>query len=212
MIFLKLPLLFSINCLASFNEQFFLIITNALLTEPFAASALYMNPFLIKKTSTLKVKAFKKGCTPSDIITSKYELVKLGKGVESRFFKGKFGSTPNYLSITPDKISKIDQFQLEDIKTVPTHYALLLIGSVNIKKAGEYIFYCGSNDGSKLYADNTLLIDNDGGHGYQEKYGKIKLDEGVHKIEVRYFHKPVLKPPIKNLCKFHANKFGTITF
>ena len=156
-------------------------------TEPIAASALYMNPFLIKKTSTLKVKAFKKGCIPSDIITSMYELVKLGKGIESRFYKGKFGGTPNYLSITPDKISKIDQFQLEDIKTVPTHYALLLIGSVNIKKAGEYIFYCGSNDGSKLYADNTLLIDNDGGHGYQEKYGKIKLDEGVHKIEVRYF-------------------------
>ncbi|VAX17974.1 beta-galactosidase [hydrothermal vent metagenome] len=156
-------------------------------TEPNAGSALYINPFLIKRTSTLKVKAFKEGCIPSDIITSMYELVKLGEGVEVRFYKGKFGATPNYLSMTPDKISKTDQFQLEDIELVPTHYALLLIGAVNINKAGEYVFYCGSNDGSKLYVDNTLLIDNDGGHGYQEKYGKINLDEGVHKIEVRYF-------------------------
>lgn len=156
-------------------------------TEPTAVSMLYTYPFNIKKTSALKVKAFKEGCIPSSVISSMYKLVKLGKGVESRFYKGKFGATPNYLSLTTDKISKIDQFQLEDIKQVPTHYALLLIGSVNIKKAGEYIFYCGSNDGSKLYLDNTLVIDNDGGHGYQEKYGKINLDKGVHKIEVRYF-------------------------
>ena len=156
-------------------------------TEPTAASALYTNSFLIKETSTLKVKSFKDGCIPSDMITSMYELVKLGKGVESHFYKGKFGATPNYLSMTPDKISKIDQFHLEDIKNVPTHYALLLIGSINIEKAGEYIYYCGSNDGSKLYVDNTLLIDNDGGHGYQEKYGKINLSKGQHKIEVRYF-------------------------
>ncbi len=156
-------------------------------TIPTDASILYSKPFLIKKSSTLNVKAYKEGCKPSNIVSSMYEYVKLGKGVESRFYKGKFGATPNYLSLTPDKISKIDQFQLEDIKQVPTHYALLLIGSVNIKKAGEYILYCGSNDGSKLYVDNTLLIDNDGGHGYQEKYGKINLDEGVHKIEVRYF-------------------------
>jgi len=89
--------------------------------------------------------------------------------------------------MTPDKVSKIGRFRLEDIKSVPTHYALLLIGSVNVEKSGEYVFYCGSNDGTKLYVDNKLLIDNDGGHGYQEKYGKIKLNKGVHKIEVRYF-------------------------
>jgi len=156
-------------------------------TEPIASSALYTNPFLIKKASILNVKAFKERCKPSNIITSSYELIKLGKGIESRFYKGSFGATPNYLSMTPDKINKIDQFQLEDIKSVPTHYALLLIGSVNIGEIGEYVFYCGSNDGTKLYVDNVLLIDNDGGHGYLEEYGKIKLDEGVHKIEVRYF-------------------------
>jgi beta-galactosidase len=156
-------------------------------TEPIATSTLYTNPFLIKKTSTLNVKAFREGCKPSNVDTSSYELVHLGEGVESRFYKGSFNTTPNYLSMIPDKISKKDQFQLDNIKSVPTHYALLFIGSVNIKKVGEYVFYSGSNDGSKLYVDNTLLIDNDGGHGYLEKYGKIKLNEGVHKIELRYF-------------------------
>ena len=156
-------------------------------TEPNASSALYSKPLLIEKTLTLKVKAFKDGCIPSNVITSKYESVKPGKGIESRFYKGKFNSTPNYLILTPDKISKIDRFQLEDINSVPTHYALLLIGSVKVSKAGEYVFYCGSNDGTKLYVDNTLVVDNDGGHGYQEKYGKINLNKGVHKIEVRYF-------------------------
>ena len=92
---------------------------------------------------------------------------------------GKFGSTPNYLTLTTDKIVTINQFHLEDIENVSSHYALLLIGSLHIKVTGEYTFYCGSNDGSKLYIGDKLVVDNDGGHGYQEK--------GEYKIEVRYF-------------------------
>jgi hypothetical protein len=156
-------------------------------SEPVETSLLYKNPIEKRETSTILVRAFKKGHKPSEIISSKYEKVNLGKGVEYRYYIGKFESTPNYLNLTPDKIKNIDQFRLEDIENVSSHYALLLIGSIDIKIAGEYTFYSGSNDGTKLYIGDVLLIDNDGGHGYQEKYGKIKLDKGQHKIEVRYF-------------------------
>ncbi|VAX26294.1 beta-galactosidase [hydrothermal vent metagenome] len=158
-------------------------------SEPTEISLLYDNPFYIKETSTLNVRAFKKEYKSSEMINSEYEKVKLGNGVEYRYYTGKFEGTPNYLTLTADKIMTIDQFRLENIENVPSHYALLLIGSLHIKVAGEYTFYCGSNDGSKLYIGDKLLVDNDGGHGYQEKEGTINLDKGVHKIEVRYFQK-----------------------
>ncbi len=156
-------------------------------SEPTLTSLLYNKSLNIIKTATIKVRAFKKNHKPSETISSKYEKVKLGRGVEYRFYKGKFESTPNYLNLTADEIVIMDQFRLDDIENVPSHYALLLLGSINIAVDGEYTFYCGSNDGSKLYIGDKLLIDNDGGHGYQEKYGKINLDKGTHKIEVRYF-------------------------
>jgi hypothetical protein len=62
-----------------------------------------------------------------------------------------------------------------------------MIGFVTIKKAGDYTFYCGSNDGSKLYIDNKPLIDNDDYHGFVEVSENIYLTEGIHPIEVRYF-------------------------
>lgn len=156
-------------------------------SEPIASSMLYHNSIEIKETATLNVRAFKKGHKPSEIVSSKYEKVQLEKGVQYRYYVGRFGGTPNYLDLTPDKILTIEQFRLENIEDVPSHYALLLISSINIEVPGEYTFYSGSNDGTKLYIGDVLLIDNDGGHGYQEKYGKINLDNGVHKIEVRYF-------------------------
>ena len=35
--------------------------------------------------------------------------------------------------------------------------SLLMIGFLKIDKSGKYTLYCGSNDGSKLYLDNTLI-------------------------------------------------------
>ncbi|NOX65949.1 MAG: hypothetical protein GXO85_09170, partial [Chlorobi bacterium] len=122
-----------------------------------------------------------------EVISSKYEKVKLGKGIQYRYYIGNWGRTPNFIELTADKTGTIGQFRLEEVETNKKNYALLLIASVNIKEPGEYTFYSGSNDGTKLYIGDVLLIDNDGGHGYHEKYGKINLSKGVHKIEVRYF-------------------------
>ena len=51
-----------------------------------------------------------------------------------------------------------------------------------------YEFFIQSNDGTKLFIDNRLVIDHDGPHGADiEKTGKIKLSEGMHPIRLNYF-------------------------
>ena len=50
-----------------------------------------------------------------------------------------------------------------------------------------YTFYLMSNDGSKLFIDDKLVINFDGMHGFSTKTGKIKLTKGIHKIRIEYF-------------------------
>ena len=79
------------------------------------------------------------------------------------------------------------KFSYDDIENSGTYFALVLHGFINITREGEYTFYSGSNDGSKLLIDHKELINNDGNHGYIEKSGKIYLEKGEHLIEVRYY-------------------------
>jgi hypothetical protein len=58
---------------------------------------------------------------------------------------------------------------------------------IEITGAALYTFYLSSNDGSKLYIDGELIIDNDGLHGALEKQGMVKLSRGKHALRITYF-------------------------
>ncbi|SMF74018.1 PA14 domain-containing protein [Pseudobacteriovorax antillogorgiicola] len=59
-----------------------------------------------------------------------------------------------------------------------------------IPKSGEYEFILNSDDGSKLYIDNVLVIDNDGQHATTRKSAILILNEGLHQVRVDYFQGP----------------------
>jgi hypothetical protein len=52
---------------------------------------------------------------------------------------------------------------------------------------GTYTFYTRSDDGSQLLIGNTLVVNNDGLHGPEERSGSIGLKAGKHAITVTYF-------------------------
>jgi hypothetical protein len=59
-------------------------------------------------------------------------------------------------------------------------------GSFTVSTNGPYAFRLHSDDGSYLYIDDQLVIDNDGKHAPLSRYGTILLDVGEHRIKVRY--------------------------
>jgi len=61
-------------------------------------------------------------------------------------------------------------------------------GYIDIPSAGTYTFYLNSDDGSKMWIDNSLLVDNDGSHAVVEVSASTTLTKGMHKIEVGYFN------------------------
>lgn len=60
-------------------------------------------------------------------------------------------------------------------------------GILQVPKAGKYMFYTESDDGSRLYVDGKLVVDNGGLHIPEEKNGEMELGAGPHPIRIDFF-------------------------
>lgn len=69
-------------------------------------------------------------------------------------------------------------------------FAIDYTGRFWIESPGDYTFSLLSDDGSKLYIDDQVIIDNDGVHPPLEKRGDVSLSGGIHSIRVSYFQGP----------------------
>ena len=53
--------------------------------------------------------------------------------------------------------------------------------------SGLYTFSLNSDDGSKLFLGDSLVVSNDGTHGPMEKSGDVLLEAGKHRMKLLYF-------------------------
>ena len=74
-------------------------------------------------------------------------------------------------------------------KLQPEFFGLRYTGYIKVPKDGVYTFYTSSDDGSRLYIADELVVDNDGLHGAQEAHGRIALTAGMHPLTVDYFQR-----------------------
>ena len=70
------------------------------------------------------------------------------------------------------------------------NFGIRLRGRIKIETAGTYNFKLNSDDGSILYVDGNLVIDNDGLHPMRAKSGSVMLTAGFHDVEIGYFQGP----------------------
>jgi hypothetical protein len=83
---------------------------------------------------------------------------------------------------------RINNFNLSAILR-SDNFGCRYTGQIQINSAGTYTFYTTSDDGSKLWIDGTLIVNNDGLHGAQERSGAVSLATGRHTIQVDFFEK-----------------------
>jgi hypothetical protein len=69
-------------------------------------------------------------------------------------------------------------------------FAIDYTGKFWIEKPGKYKFVLTSDDGSRLYIDDHIVVDNDGVHPVATKESAVELTGGVHRIRVSYFQGP----------------------
>ncbi len=152
-------------------------------------------PVILHSSSTVSARCFVSGRPVSD--SSRIELKKVeprpslslsGReaGVGFRWFQGKWDQLPDFASLTAVKNGIAASFFLP-----PTmqgeNYGLEYTGYVRVPATAVYRFITESDDGSRLYIGESMIVDNDGQHGMQEVSGVIALAEGFHPIRVVFF-------------------------
>lgn len=113
--------------------------------------------------------------------------VAVGKhGVAYTYYEGKCKRVADIASCQVMKKGTMKNISIKEA-TVTDHFAYEFRTSIQIPEKGVYRFYTFSDDGSMLYIDGKLVVDNDGGHSARRSEGKIALEKGLHELHVLYF-------------------------
>jgi hypothetical protein len=168
-------------------------------TEPTQSSSLYSGPFIITKSTSLKIKEFAWDGQSSPVYEAHYvkekyrepvtiNTTKKGLHFEYYEFSEQIHSVTELQKLEPTKRGAVGKFvyPYED-ENLPSQFGLIFIGYINVPDDAVYRFSVISNDGSCLYVADKKVVDNDGRHGAYEKEGEIALKAGLHKIELLYF-------------------------
>lgn len=76
----------------------------------------------------------------------------------------------------------------DGFKELEDNFAIVAEGYIDIPDDGEYIIETWSDDGSVVYLDGQLVVDNDGCHGTEGKNTKIVMTKGFHELKLMYYN------------------------
>lgn len=114
-------------------------------------------------------------------------------GLRYKTYSGSWSALPDFNTLTPVAQGVVPQVDLS-IRPADVNFAIKWEGFIYIPVAGSYTFETYSDDGSRLYIDQTTysagltpLVDNDGLHAAQYRQGTVTLTKGIHPIIITYF-------------------------
>jgi len=107
-------------------------------------------------------------------------------GLTYAYYEGNWGKLPEFQKLEPAATGKLATFDLA-VAGRDNHFALVEQGYMLIEKPGKYTFFLSSDDGSRLWIDQKLIVDNDGTHANQTRKGSAELTEGRHAIRLAFF-------------------------
>lgn len=164
-----------------------------------AESTAYEGPIQLAETATVTARGFIDGkpCTQTAAATfTHFSADDFGtnvtpgetrQGLNFRYYQG------DYLKLDDVQESALiseyisPNFSL-DVRERDLYYSLKFTGFIEIPKDGLYTFSTTSNDGSRLFIGDELVVDNDGPHGMRPASGTIALKAGMHPIRVDYYN------------------------
>ncbi len=166
-------------------------------TMPSIESPKYSGTLTLTETTLLSARCFRDGKPVSDSVCATFTKVKplssvktgdLKPGIQFNYYEGDWDSLPDFTKLTPVKTGIINNFNLSE-KIKGDYYGFVFEGFIQIQQDGIYEFMTDSDDGSRLFIDGNLVVDNDGLHGMVQEKGALALAKGYHSIKVTFFEK-----------------------
>lgn len=158
---------------------------------PTDQSILYEKPFLLDKPAVVRAIAYRKGQSgkPAEAfirVRPEGETPKVAyKYYEKMMKKG----LPDFRTLgKPTREGYVYEFTLDELDVEEKdHFAIEFSTRLDIPSESLYTFGVISDDGSKVYIDGKEIIDNDGSHSADIRYGSVRLSRGLHEVKVEYF-------------------------
>ncbi len=164
-------------------------------TEPTPESTLYTEPVQINSNILLKAISINQNREKSKVVGMNFtrapivpalKNVLVSPGVRYRYYEGQWDYLPAFEQLDAVDSGTVPVFKIPDGKQ-EDHFGLVFDGYIRIKQEGVYAFYCSSDDGTRLWVADSLIVENDGCHAEKEVGGQIGLAGGLHKIKVHFF-------------------------
>ncbi len=112
----------------------------------------------------------------------------LEPGLSYRFYHGQYSLLPNFAELTPVREATVSVVNLLEIRRDrQDEFAVQLKGLLRVPDDGLYRLIVQSDDGSRMWLNGKLVIDNDGNHQPQARGRVLYLAKGFHEIEIGYF-------------------------
>lgn len=98
-------------------------------------------------------------------------------------------SIPSLENKRPDAKGTCFEITSDEVKEeIKSNTLVRFRTTLQVENEDRFTFYTNSDDGSKLWVNNELVVDNDGDHGVIEKNGSISLKPGTYPLEVIWFN------------------------
>ncbi|MEO5563058.1 MAG: alpha/beta hydrolase-fold protein [Chitinophagaceae bacterium] len=170
-------------------------------TEPTLASPPVQPENILPGAGLLRIKSFSARGSFDREIKAQFKATETWKaiakpknakpgGIRYSYYEGEWDSLPDFKKMKPVLSGIMDKdFRFEKLPR-KTNFACVFDGYIEIKEEGYYVFGLDSDDGSKLYLANQLLINADGLHGSGNIQSYIvPLDKGFYPIRVEFFQR-----------------------
>jgi hypothetical protein len=167
-------------------------------SDPTATSAKFTHP--VRLTRTTQVKAVE--VWPNGRMSEQMEITlrklefrdavqtsDLEAGLRYQAYDWDGSLLPDFSTLTPVKEGIDPAFNLAATQPHEDNYALRFTGLIRIPHDGLYTFSTGSDDGSRLWIGDDLVVDSDGLHAYEVVSGEVALRAGLHPTTVEFFNK-----------------------
>jgi alpha-L-fucosidase len=164
-------------------------------TAPTPASPAAADPVELRETATVTARAFRqdRAVSPAASATftrvvprSAVAVLDARPGLHFTCVEGEFAVLPDFDLVVAAADSVTSRFELTG-RAREDRFACRWRGFVEVPADGAYRFFVRSDDGSRLWIGETLIVDNDGLHSSREEAGVIALAAGRHPLTVAMF-------------------------
>jgi hexosaminidase len=109
-------------------------------------------------------------------------------GLSYLLYEGRFDDVKAMLAARPKAAGATNSLGLAQFNR-QEDYGVVWEGFLKVPTDGLYQFAVESDDGSALYIDGEMVVDNDGPHTLVQKDGFIALRQGFHRFRLAFFQR-----------------------